>query len=92
MYAQEDPQLAEALLGDDTNKMQEVLKSVFEMTKQQAEREARDKENLTSVDKLRAQATIPRDPVVLYEGMLQAGLQYGPAFRLLTGMYRLQGP
>jgi hypothetical protein len=84
---QEDPRLAEALLGDDTIAMQEVLKSVFEMSKKQAEREARDKENLTSVDKLRAGCTIPRDPVVLYEGMLQAGLQYGPAFRLLTDVH-----
>mmetsp|Transcript_13614 Transcript_13614/g.18672 ORF Transcript_13614/g.18672 Transcript_13614/m.18672 type:complete len:128 (-) Transcript_13614:116-499(-) len=84
---EEDPQLAEALLGDDTNAMQEVLKSVYQMSKVKAERDAKENENMTSVDKLRAHATVPRDPVVLYEGMLQAGLQYGPAFRLLTDVY-----
>lgn len=82
-----DPQLAEALLGDDTNAMQAVLKEVYAYQKEQAERDAKDKENMTSVDRLRAQARVPRDVVVLYEGMLQAGLQYGPAFRLLTDVY-----
>eukprot|EP00239_Pterosperma_sp_CCMP1384_P008604 CAMPEP_0197859572 /NCGR_PEP_ID=MMETSP1438-20131217/34228_1 /TAXON_ID=1461541 /ORGANISM="Pterosperma sp., Strain CCMP1384" /LENGTH=128 /DNA_ID=CAMNT_0043476101 /DNA_START=116 /DNA_END=502 /DNA_ORIENTATION=+ len=84
---EEDPQLAEAILGDDTNKMQEVLKQVYQQAKAKAQRDAKDKENLTSVDILRAGSRVPRDPVVLYEGMLQAGLQYGPAFRLLTDVY-----
>lgn len=84
---EEDPHLASALLGDDTNAMNEVLKSVYQMAKKKAEQDAKDGENMTSIDKMRAKATVPRDPVVLYEGMLQAGLQYGPAFRLLTDVY-----
>jgi hypothetical protein len=30
---------------------------------------------------------VPRDPVVLYEHMNRAGLQYGPAFRLLSQVW-----
>lgn len=84
---EEDPQLAEALLGDDTNAMQEILKSVWTMAKKKAEADAKENQMMTSVDKLRAGARMPRDPVMLYQGMLQAGLQYGPAFRLLTEVY-----
>ena len=79
--------MAEALLGDDTNAMQEVLKSVWNMAKKKAEADAKENQMMTSVDKLRAGARLPRDPVMLYQGMLQAGLQYGPAFRLLTEVY-----
>jgi hypothetical protein len=67
--------------------MQEVLKAVWDMAKKKAERDAKDNQMMTSVDKLRAGARVPRDPVMLYQGMLQAGLQYGPAFRLLTEVY-----
>mmetsp|Transcript_25929 Transcript_25929/g.49000 ORF Transcript_25929/g.49000 Transcript_25929/m.49000 type:complete len:131 (-) Transcript_25929:131-523(-) len=84
---EEDPQLAEALLGDDTNAMQEVLKSVWTMAKKKADADAKENQMMTSVDKLRAGARLPRDPVMLYQGMMQAGLQYGPAFRLLTEVY-----
>ncbi|KAK3285678.1 hypothetical protein CYMTET_6727 [Cymbomonas tetramitiformis] len=84
---EEDPQLAAALLGDDTSAMNEVLKSIFEMQKKKAEQDQKDSQNMTSIDKMRASATVPRDPVVLYQGMLESGLQYGPAFRLLTDVW-----
>jgi hypothetical protein len=40
-----------------------------------------------SNDLMRASCTVPRDPVVLYEHMNRAGLQYGPAFRLLSQVW-----
>lgn len=40
-----------------------------------------------SIDAQRASATVPRDTVQLYEQLRQAGLQYGPAFRLLRNVH-----
>merc|ERR1712003_350239 len=81
----EDPEMAEAVLGEDTDALQEVLKSIY------AELKSRYEEDnlyaLTSSDKMRAQCTVPRDPAALYEQMLQVGLQYGPAFRLLSDVF-----
>ena len=43
--------------------------------------------DMQSSDLMRARCTVPRDPVVLYEGMRKAGLQYGPSFRLLSQVW-----
>jgi hypothetical protein len=43
--------------------------------------------DMHSNDLMRASCTVPRDPVVLYEHMNRAGLQYGPAFRLLSQVW-----
>lgn len=82
---QDDPELAKAVLGEDTAALQEVLKKV--MTQMKKAQEFDQMYAMTSVDKMRSNCTVPRDPVMLYEGMLQVGLQYGPAFRLLTDVY-----
>lgn len=36
---------------------------------------------------MRARCNTPRDPTALYQGMLKAGLQYGPSFRLLSQVW-----
>ena len=43
--------------------------------------------DMHSNDLMRASCTVPRDPVVLYQHMMKAGLQYGPSFRLLTQVW-----
>ena len=42
---------------------------------------------MQSNDLMRARCTVPRDPTVLYQGMLKAGLQDGPSFRLLSQVW-----
>lgn len=42
---------------------------------------------LTSLERVRARCTLPRDSASVYEGLAQVGLQYGPAFRLLTDVH-----
>lgn len=40
-----------------------------------------------SIDAQRASATVPRDTVQLYASLREAGLEYGPAFRLLRNVH-----
>ena len=40
-----------------------------------------------TIDAQRASATVPRDTVQLYKQLAEAGLQYGPAFRLLRNVH-----
>lgn len=82
---EEDKELAAALLGDDTAKIQDTLKKLFALQKRRQEEDVAGKMN--SSDILRAQCPVPRDPTVLYENMLKVGLQYGPAFRLLSQVW-----
>ena len=42
---------------------------------------------MTSAERMRARCTVPRDVVAVYEQLNKVGLQYGPAFRLLTDVY-----
>ncbi len=42
---------------------------------------------MTSMERMRARCTVPRDVVLVYESLNKVGLQYGPAFRLLTDVY-----
>jgi len=51
------------------------------------ESEADVNAKMCSSDILRAQCPVPRDPTVLYANMLKVGLQYGPAFRLLSQVW-----
>jgi len=49
--------------------------------------EAESHSDMHSNEIMRARCTVPRDPTVLYQGMLRAGLQYGPSFRLLSQVW-----
>ena len=40
-----------------------------------------------STDAQRVSATVPRDSVAVYDALNQVGLQYGPAFQLLTNIH-----
>ena len=42
---------------------------------------------MCSMERMRARCTVPRDVVAVYEQLNKVGLQYGPAFRLLTDVY-----
>ena len=42
---------------------------------------------MTSQERMRARCTVPRDVVQVYENLNKVGLQYGPAFRLLTDVW-----
>lgn len=42
---------------------------------------------MSSMERMRARCTVPRDVVLVYESLNKVGLQYGPAFRLLTDVY-----
>ncbi|CEG01988.1 unnamed product [Ostreococcus tauri] len=84
-HIERDEELAKALLGEDTGTMQEALKKVMAIAKQQREQD--DHSDMNSTDIMRARCTVPRDPTVLYQGMLKAGLQYGPSFRLLSQVW-----
>jgi hypothetical protein len=42
---------------------------------------------MSSMERMRARCTVPRDVVMVYEALNKVGLQYGPAFRLLTDVY-----
>lgn len=42
---------------------------------------------MTSMERMRARCTVPRDVVQVYEALYKVGLQYGPAFRLLSDVY-----
>ena len=42
---------------------------------------------MSSQERMRARCTVPRDVVQVYEQLNKVGLQYGPAFRLLTDVY-----
>ena len=53
-------------------------------------RRARDEDSsrlMTSAERMRARCTVPRDPSAVYEMLRKMGLQYGPAFRLLTDIH-----
>ena len=56
------------------------------------EAEQRDQEldglfAMASLERMRARCTVPRDVGKIYEGLHKMGLQYGPAFRLLTDVH-----
>ena len=82
---EQDKELAAVLLGDDTAKIQDVLRRLYAQQVRAEERRANV--TLNSSDILRAQCPTPRDPTALYENMLKVGLQYGPAFRLLSQVW-----
>lgn len=82
---EQDKELAAVLLSDDTAKIQDVLRRLYAQQVRAEERRANV--TLNSSDILRAQCPTPRDPTALYENMLKVGLQYGPAFRLLSQVW-----
>lgn len=82
---EKEKDLAMALLGEDVGKFQECLKDLIGKIKRQQDND--QSFDMQSSDLMRARCTVPRDPVVLYEGMRKAGLQYGPSFRLLSQVW-----
>jgi hypothetical protein len=128
---QADPELAGALLGEDTKLMQDTLKKARTApahttaslhTRAPPRRHAKnmlraqralkrahapahtraplqlhaslEREGeldasfaMSSMERMRARCTVPRDVVMVYESLNKVGLQYGPAFRLLTDVY-----
>ena len=81
----ENKVIAQALLGTDTAKTQDVLRKTFALQHKHCDEEEQSK--MSSPDLLRTECTVPRDPVVLYQQMLKVGLQYGPSFRLLSQVW-----
>ena len=81
----ENKVIAQALLGTDTAKTQDILRKTFALQHKHCDEEEQSK--MSSPDLLRTECTVPRDPVVLYQQMLKVGLQYGPAFRLLSQVW-----
>merc|ERR1719367_658627 len=80
--ASKDPQVAKVLLGDDMNALQELLRAYH-----LAEKRRRADMAHRSTDAQRVSATVPRDSVAVYDALNKAGLQYGPAFQLLTNIH-----
>ena len=74
------PALAKALAGDDTDALQTALRYL-------AVKAALPCPIQPGLDAQRASHALPRDPSALYAAMNAAGLQYGPAFRLLTQVF-----
>ena len=70
-----EKELAAALLGDDTAKIQETLKMLYQLQKKEAD--ADNAQKMMSSDILRAQCPVPRDPTVLYENMLKVRSEEG---------------
>ena len=82
---EEHKDAAQLLLGGDNAKTQDCLRKMFALQMKHAEEDEQSK--MSSPDLLRTECTVPRDPVVLYQQMLKVGLQYGPAFRLLSQVW-----
>mmetsp|Transcript_18173 Transcript_18173/g.37549 ORF Transcript_18173/g.37549 Transcript_18173/m.37549 type:complete len:123 (+) Transcript_18173:127-495(+) len=80
--ASKDPEVAKVLLGEDMNALQELLRSYH-----LAEKRRRSDMAHRSTDAQRVSATVPRDSVAVYDALHKAGLQYGPAFQLLTNIH-----
>jgi len=84
-FIERDEALARALLGEDVGAMQIALKGLMAQARNASETDAQY--DMHSNDIMRARCTVPRDPTALYAGMLKAGLQYGPSFRLLSQVW-----
>ena len=65
---------------------QDVLRSEYKVMVRQLEIYQRE-QGERSIDAQRTDATVPRDTVQLYEQMREAGLEYGPSFRLLRNVH-----
>ena len=78
-----DPELKALLTGDDTDRLQGVLRAA-----RSAEASgAAGGPARVGTDALRAANQVPRDNRAMYAALAAAGLQYGPAFRLLTNIH-----
>lgn len=83
---QSDPDVLNTILGEHVPAMQNLLRAAFQT--EQTRRKSRQKRlSERTIDAQRADATIPRDTVQLYEQLYESGLQYGPAFRLLRNVH-----
>ncbi|GAX85595.1 hypothetical protein CEUSTIGMA_g13010.t1 [Chlamydomonas eustigma] len=81
-----DAEIAAIVLGDDDDALQSLLKALFTEEVKRIEK-FRSRMAERTIDAQRASATIPRDTVQLYKQLSEAGLQYGPAFRLLRNVH-----
>ncbi|KAK9823042.1 hypothetical protein WJX81_002597 [Elliptochloris bilobata] len=81
-----EPEVKHIVLGDDMHAFQELIKGIYHDEKKRQERASKAMSERT-IDAQRASATVPRDTVQLYKQLYDAGLQYGPAFRLLRNVH-----
>ncbi|PNH03447.1 hypothetical protein TSOC_010498, partial [Tetrabaena socialis] len=74
------------LAGPDLGALQRLLREAMQAEGSRLERQARRWAERT-VDAQRASAPVPRDTVHVYKQLAEAGLEYGPAFRLLRNVH-----
>ena len=73
------------MLEGDLGSMQKKLKELHES--EGREEELSQLFAMSSLEVMRARCRIPQDVGKMYEALNKMGLQYGPAFRLLTDVY-----
>ncbi|KAG2449186.1 hypothetical protein HYH02_005933 [Chlamydomonas schloesseri] len=74
------------LTGGDLAALQQLLRQAVQAEKARQERAAKRWAERT-IDAQRASAPVPRDTVQVYKQLADAGLEYGPAFRLLRNVH-----
>ncbi|PNW87168.1 hypothetical protein CHLRE_02g111600v5 [Chlamydomonas reinhardtii] len=74
------------LTGADPEALQQLLRQAVQAEKARQERTAKRWAERT-IDAQRASAPVPRDTVQVYKQLADAGLEYGPAFRLLRNVH-----
>ncbi|EFJ46949.1 hypothetical protein VOLCADRAFT_105254 [Volvox carteri f. nagariensis] len=80
------PEFVNLLRGDDLGGLQDILKRAMQAERARMERMAQRWPE-RSIDAQRASAPVPRDTVQVYKQLAEAGLEYGPAFRLLRNVH-----
>ncbi|GLC55685.1 hypothetical protein PLESTB_001014500 [Pleodorina starrii] len=83
---QQFPAFVEVLRSGDLGALQDALRSAMTAEKVRLERMAQRWPERT-IDAQRASAPVPRDTVQVYKQLAEAGLEYGPAFRLLRNVH-----
>ena len=83
---EKDESLKETVFGGDINAFQDLLRASYAAEMKRVEKEQQALGERT-IDAQRTDAPVPRDTVQLYEQMREAGLEYGPAFRLLRNVH-----
>ncbi|KAG2436236.1 hypothetical protein HXX76_006547 [Chlamydomonas incerta] len=74
------------LTGADPEALQQLLRQAVQAERARQERATKRWAERT-IDAQRASAPVPRDTVQVYKQLADAGLEYGPAFRLLRNVH-----
>ncbi|KAG2499624.1 hypothetical protein HYH03_002563 [Edaphochlamys debaryana] len=80
------PEFKDTVTGDDVQAFQDLLRRAVQAERSRQERVAARWAERT-IDAQRASAPVPRDTVQVYKQLAEAGLEYGPAFRLLRNVH-----